>query len=64
MSDAQSMTAIISRYFTAMGVDPAAWLNALDTPPNRLYYFSREELERYRLVTPVPALIPAADGGA
>lgn len=62
MSDAQSMTAVISRHLAAMGVDPAAWLNALDTPPNRLYYFSREELERYRLVTPVPALIPA--GGA
>jgi hypothetical protein len=57
------MTAVISRHLAAMGVDPAAWLNALDTPPNRLYYFSREELERYRLVTPVPALIPASDGG-
>jgi hypothetical protein len=34
-----------------MGVDPALWLHALDTPPQALYYLSPEELADYRLVT-------------
>lgn len=51
MSDAQTTAARISRYLTEMEVDPALWLHALDTPPQSLYYLSREEMERYRLVT-------------
>ena len=41
----------ISRHLAEMGVDPALWLHALDTPPQALYYFSPEELAKYRLVT-------------
>ncbi|PXA97478.1 hypothetical protein DMC47_13705 [Nostoc sp. 3335mG] len=51
MADAQSMTARITRHLSASGVDPALWLHALDTPPDRLYYFTLEEMERLRLVT-------------
>ena len=51
MSDAQATTARISRHLAEMGVDPALWLHALDTPPQALYYFSPEELAKYRLVT-------------
>jgi Predicted periplasmic protein len=51
MADAQSVTAEVSRHLGASGVDPAVWLHALETPPDRLYYLSVEELERYRLVT-------------
>jgi hypothetical protein len=51
MSDAQTTAARISRYLAEMDVDPALWLHALDTPPQSLYYLSREEMERYRLVT-------------
>lgn len=51
MSDAQATAARIARYLAEMEVDPALWLHALDTPPQALYYLSREELERYRLVT-------------
>lgn len=51
MADAQSATAEITRHLTSAGVDPALWLHALETPPDRLYYFSPEEMERYRLVT-------------
>ncbi len=51
MSDAQATTARISRHLAEMDVDPALWLHALDTPPQALYYFSPEELARYRLVT-------------
>ncbi len=51
MSDAQATAARISRYLAEMGVDPALWLHALDTPPRSLYYLSREEMQTYRLVT-------------
>lgn len=51
MADAQATTARISRHLSDMGVDPAMWLHALDTPPQSLYYLSSEELARYRLVT-------------
>lgn len=51
MSDAQVTTARITRHLDAMGVDPALWLHALETPPRQLYYLSPEELERYRLVS-------------
>ncbi len=51
MSDAQATTARISRHLTGMGVDPAVWLHALDTPPRALYYLSPKELTDYRLVT-------------
>jgi hypothetical protein len=51
MADAQSTTARITRHLASMDVDPALWLNALDTPPRALYYFSPEELIRFRLTT-------------
>lgn len=51
MADAQMTTARISRHLIDMGVDPALWLHALDTPPQALYYFSAEELAKYGLVT-------------
>ncbi|WP_394888106.1 hypothetical protein ACG873_23550 [Mesorhizobium sp. AaZ16] len=51
MADAQATTARISRHLTEMGVDPALWLHALDTPPRALYYLSPDELAGYKLVT-------------
>ena len=51
MSDAQKTTATITRYLTESGVDPALWLHALETPPNRLYYLAPAELTEYRLAT-------------
>lgn len=51
MADAQAMTARITRHLTKSGVDPALWLHALDTPPDRLYYLSAEEMQRLKLVT-------------
>lgn len=59
MSEAQATTARITRHLTEMGVDAALWLHALDTPPRRLYYFSAEELERYRLSTGVVSARPS-----
>jgi hypothetical protein len=51
MSDAQKTTATITRYLTESGVDPALWLHALETPPDRLYYLSAAELTEYKLAT-------------
>ena len=51
MSDAQSTTADIISHLTKTGVDPALWLHALETPPDRLYYFKPEEMTRLNLVT-------------
>jgi hypothetical protein len=51
MSDAQVTAAVISRHLADMGVDPALWLHALETPPHALYFLSQEELAGYRLVT-------------
>jgi hypothetical protein len=55
MSDAQKTTAAITRHLSAMDVDPALWVHALETPPDRLYYLSPEELTGYRLVTAMDA---------
>jgi hypothetical protein len=51
LADAQMTAARISRHLDEMGVDPAAWLHALDTLPEKLYYFTSGELASYRLVT-------------
>lgn len=51
MSDAQKTTAAVTRHLSDMGIDPALWLHALETPPDRLYYLSPAELTGYRLVT-------------
>lgn len=59
MSDAQATTARISRYLSELDVDPALWLHAMDTPPQSLYYFSPEELTKYKLSTGKPAPEPA-----
>ncbi|RDE09705.1 hypothetical protein DVH29_05740 [Pelagibacterium lacus] len=49
MSDAQAITARISRYLGEMGVDPLLWVPAMETPPNRLYYLTGEEIADYAL---------------
>ncbi len=51
MSDAQMTAARIARYLSEMGIDPAMWLHALDTPPRALYYLSAQEMVEYKLVT-------------
>lgn len=51
MADAQMITARISRHLAEMGVDPALWLHALDTPPRALYYLTPGQMKDYRLAT-------------
>ncbi|WP_274423387.1 ATP-dependent Clp protease proteolytic subunit [Chelativorans sp. YIM 93263] len=50
-ADAQMTAARIARHLSEMGIDPAIWLYALETPPRALYYLREHELRRYRLVT-------------
>ncbi|WP_127073010.1 hypothetical protein [Pelagibacterium lentulum] len=52
MSDAQSTTARIVRHLTDMDIDTRLWVHALETPPNRLYYLTTEEMADYRLTSP------------
>ena len=47
----QTITADITRHLSTMGVDPALWLHALETPPQALYYLTGEELMALRLAT-------------
>ena len=51
MSEAQTMTAQISRYLNQMGVGDEVWLRALETPPDRLTYFSGRDLIDFKLAT-------------
>lgn len=51
MSSAQSMTARVSRHLEGMGVASGLWLHALETPPDRLYYLTFEEMQALKLVT-------------
>lgn len=51
MSEAQKTTAAITRYLESMGIGAEVWLHALETPPDRLFYFSPEELTSLKLVT-------------
>jgi hypothetical protein len=51
MSGAQTTTGDIISHLTKTGVDPALWLHALETPPERLYYFTPEEMTQFKLVT-------------
>jgi hypothetical protein len=34
-----------------MGVKSGVWLHALETPPDRLYYLTPEEMKAFALVT-------------
>lgn len=51
LADAQMTTARIVRHLDRMGVDPALWLHALDTPPDELYFLSPAQMTRYGLLT-------------
>lgn len=51
MAEAQRTTAEIARHLALTGVDAALWLHALETPPDRLYYFTPEEMTALNLAT-------------
>lgn len=51
MSAAQKTTARIARHLQEMGIGNGLWVNALETPPDRLYYLTPKEIVAYNLVT-------------
>lgn len=53
VEDIQRGQGDVMAYLIEMGVDPAVMRHALRTPPDEIYLLVREELETYRMVTPV-----------
>lgn len=51
MSAAQSITARVARHLDAMGISAGLWINALETPPDRLYYLTAKEMADFKLTT-------------
>lgn len=51
MAQAQATSARIQAHLTEMGVDPALWIHAMETPSDSLYLLTQEELRDYRLAT-------------
>lgn len=62
MSSAQSTTARIARHLDDMGIGSGLWLHALETPPDRLYYLTPEEMVAFKLVTEPVATAKQASG--
>jgi hypothetical protein len=52
MSDAQRVSARCQRYLADMGVDLKMWVHAMETPKDRLFIFSANELRDLNIVTP------------
>ncbi|EAQ03362.1 hypothetical protein OB2597_02042 [Pseudooceanicola batsensis HTCC2597] len=52
VQDIQRGQGEVMRYLDEMGVDPMLLTHGLSTPPQSIYLMTREELERYDLVTP------------
>ncbi|MEA2858427.1 MAG: hypothetical protein QOC72_466, partial [Methylobacteriaceae bacterium] len=52
MSEAQRVSARCQRYLVDMGVDLKMWLHAMETPKDRLFIFSANELRELNIVTP------------
>jgi len=53
MSDAQTVTAAVTRHMEAMGIKSGVWIHAMETPPDKLYYFTAAELEEFDLATSI-----------
>ncbi|MBP1849332.1 hypothetical protein [Rhizobium halophytocola] len=51
VSAAQRTTARVTRHLEQMGVSSALWIKALETPPDRLYYLTPEEMAEFKLTT-------------
>lgn len=61
MSAGQRTTARIARHLDEMGVGNGLWIHALETPPDRLYYLTPQEMVDYKLVTAPVATAKQAD---
>ena len=54
IAEIQATTAECQSLLAEMGVDPALWIKAMQTPAASLYVLTPEELVAYRLVRPLP----------
>ncbi|NDW05446.1 ATP-dependent Clp protease proteolytic subunit [Jiella pacifica] len=54
IAEIQATTAECQTLLAEMGVDPALWIKAMQTPSASLYVLTPEELVEYRLVRPLP----------
>jgi hypothetical protein len=61
MSEAQRTTARIARHLDDMGIGDGLWIHALETPPDRLYYLTPEEMAEFKLTTAPVATAKQAD---
>ena len=61
MSGAQNTTAMIVRHLEEMGIGAGLWLNALETPPDRLYYLTPQEMAEFKLTKQATTTAEAAD---
>lgn len=61
MSGAQSMTARIARHLDEMGIGSGLWIHALETPPDRLYYLTPQEMVEFKLTNAPVATAQQAD---
>ncbi|OYX09263.1 MAG: hypothetical protein B7Z15_14385 [Rhizobiales bacterium 32-66-8] len=51
MDSAQRVSAECQRYLRDMGVDPEVWIHAMETPKEKLFYFTADSLIRLKLAT-------------
>jgi hypothetical protein len=51
MSEAQRVSARCQRYLAEMGIDLKMWVHAMETPKDRLFIFSANELRELNIVT-------------
>ena len=54
IADIQETIARCQELLAEMGVDPAVWIKAMQTPADSLYVLTEAELVSYRLVRPLP----------
>lgn len=50
ISAAQQISAQCEEYLVSMGIDPGAWIKAMQTPKERLYVFTPEELTSLKII--------------
>lgn len=55
ISAAQQISAQCEEYLHSMGVDPSAWIKAMQTPKERLYIFRPDELETLKFTAKEPS---------
>jgi hypothetical protein len=58
MADAQRISATVQGYLRDMGVDLGVWIDAMQTPKERLYYFTPKELVDLKLATQAAGASP------